>query len=575
MPNLAVILVVATNLVAPLDAINDLLTPACLAVLGLHHWGIIPTAATSWAATTFETGTFHMARLNKDVLSSFSPSSIAGSGIVVLLMLFLFGWLLYTPFRISVPTGSMAVLIKKTGKNIPNSDEVAPDETYKGVQRDVLTEGRYFRNPYLWEWRVIEQIEIPDGKLGVLVSLVGKDLPYGAFLAELDAEGKPLTKGIIAEVLRPGRYPINPYMFQVEMHDPVTVPAGYRGVVTNLAGPFPKNPNRLLVEEGERGVQPTSLDAGTYYVNPYVTNISLVDCRSQRFNLAENKDMGFPSKDGFWVSLDGAIEFRVAPDKVAEVYVTYNDDANGPLIDEEIISKVIMPNARSYCRLQGSNELGREFISGDTRKIFQEHFQTEMRDACEPLGVEIIQALITRIYPPQQIAEPVRKREIAKQQEKQYHEQIEQQLAEQQVAVENELILQRQALVGADQTVVRLTTEAEQKQEVGVTMANQRLAVAELALEAAADKVAAILSRGKAEADVVAFQNQAEAAGWERAVKAFNGNGMQYANYVLFEKLSGAYRNIMINTADSPLMKIFEPHNDADPPKAAPAEQKP
>jgi regulator of protease activity HflC (stomatin/prohibitin superfamily) len=514
-----------------------------------------------------------MARLNKDTLSNFSAGSIAGSGLVALLFLFLIGWLIYTPFRINVPTGYMAVLIKKTGNNIPNSDELAPDDTYKGVQREVLTEGRYFRNPYFWEWQVIEQVEIPDGKLGVLVSLVGKDLPYGAFLAQLDADGKPITKGIMAEVLRPGRYPINPYMFEVEMHDPVTIPAGFRGVVTNLAGPFPKNPNRLLVDAGERGVQPDSLDAGTYYVNPYVTNISLVDCRSQRFNLAENKDMGFPSKDGFWVSLDGAIEFRVHPDKVAEVYVTYNEDSNGPLIDEELINKVIMPNARSYCRLQGSNELGREFISGDTRKIFQENFQNEMRTACEPLGVEIIQALITRIYPPQQIAQPVRERELAKQQEKQYREEIQQQLAEQQVAIETELIKQRQALVAAEQDVVRLTTEAEQKQQVDVTLANQRKAVAELALEAAADKVAAILSRGKAEADVVAFQNQAEAAGWKRAVEAFGGNGMQYAQYVLFEKLSGAYRNIMINTADSPLMKIFEPHNDADLPKAVAAEQ--
>jgi hypothetical protein len=166
--------------------------------------------------------------------------------------------------------------------------------------------------------------------------------------------------------------------------------------------------------------------------------------------------------------------------------------------------------------------------------------------------------LITRIYPPQQIAKPVREREIAKQQEKQYREQIEQQKAEQQVAIEGELIKQRQAIVKADQDVVKLTTEATQKQQVAVTGAKQRQAVAQLNLQAAADQVAAILARGQAEADVVNFQNKAEAAGWQRAVEAFNGNGMQFAQYVLFEKLSRAYRQIMINTADSPLMKVFE-----------------
>ena len=209
------------------------------------------------------------------------------------------GWIVCTPFLLDVPTGHLAILIKKTGADIKNTDEIAPDDSFKGVQRNVLTEGRYFRNPYDWEWEVVPQTEVENGKLGVLVSLTGNDLPYGAFLAQLDAEGQPKTKGIMPDVLRPGRYPINPYLYQVELHDPVTVPAGYKGVVVNLAAKFPKDPNQLLVQEGERGVQPNALDPGTYYINPYVTSIKLVDCRSQRYNLAENKDMGFPSKDGF------------------------------------------------------------------------------------------------------------------------------------------------------------------------------------------------------------------------------------------------------------------------------------
>ena len=93
---------------------------------------------------------------------------------------------------------------------------------------------------------------------------------------------------------------------------------------------------------------------------------------------------------------------------------------------------------------------------------------------------------------------------------------------------------------------------------MAVTGAKQRQGVAEFKLQATADQVAAILARGKADADVVNFQNQAEAAGWQRSVAAFDGNGMQFAQYVLFEKLSTAYRQIMINTADSPLMKIFD-----------------
>ena len=58
-------------------------------------------------------------------------------------------------------------------------------------------------------------------------------------------------------------------------------------------------------------MQTETLEPGTYYLNPYVQEVRLVDCRSQRYNL---KDIGFPTKDGFWVSLEAIIEFRVKPE---------------------------------------------------------------------------------------------------------------------------------------------------------------------------------------------------------------------------------------------------------------------
>ena len=55
---------------------------------------------------------------------------------------------IYNECRINVPSYHMAVLIKKTGKNIPNNAEIAPDASYKGVQQEVLGEGRYYYNPW-------------------------------------------------------------------------------------------------------------------------------------------------------------------------------------------------------------------------------------------------------------------------------------------------------------------------------------------------------------------------------------------------------------------------------------------
>lgn len=464
----------------------------------------------------------------------------------------------YSCFRIDVGTGEIAVLIRKTGKDLTNGEEVAPGPEYKGIQKQVLTEGRHFYNPYSWSWEVLPQVEIKPGEMGIKVSLAGDDLGYGDFLATVDANGEATTKGIMPGVLKPGRYPINPYLYSVEVHPPVTIPGGFKGIVTNLAAPLSANPNRLLVDKGERGVQEETLEPGTHYINPYVTRVDLVDCRSQRFNLGQEDDMGFPSKDGFWVSLDGVIEFRVSPDKAAEVYVLFNNNTNGPTIDEELVQTVIMPNARSFCRLQGSNASGRDFISGETRTAFQKSFEVSMRKACEPFGIEVIQALITGIRPPEQIADPVRQREIAKQQELQFKQQVLQQESEQKLAVEKAMVSQKQALVEADQQIVKVTTQAMQEQQVAVTKANENLAVAQLKLDASLDEAAAIEARGKAAADVVRFDNEAEAAGWKTAVKAFGGDGESYAQYVLYQKLSTAYRRMMINTADSPIMEIFE-----------------
>jgi len=493
-------------------------------------------------------------------------SQVLVAGAMVAVALLAVPYFIWFQCRIEVPARQMAVLIRKIGNDLPNDRELSPDAETKGVQPTVLAEGRYFYNPYVWDWAVVPQVEIPENKLGVRVRLHGDNLPPGDLIAWQENQ-----KGIVPEVLRPGRYAINArlpgqprdpgfdfYAETVELHEPVTVPAGFKGVVTNLSAPMPDDPNQLLVEDGRRGVQQVSLDPGTYYINPYVQRINLVDCRSQRFDLSQGGQMGFPSKDGFFVVLDGRIEFRVKLDEAAHVFVTYNEDQNGDAIHEEIINKIILPNARSFCRLQGSNYSGRDFISGETRTQFQEDFQQTLSEKCGSQGIEVIQALITKIRPPQKIADPVRKRQIAVQTEEQYQRQIEQQKSEQQLAIEREMVNQKKAVVDADQQVVKVVTDAQRKQEVAVIEANQRLKVAEFQLKAAQDQAAATRARGNAAAEVIRFDNEAEAAGWRRAVESFGGDGQQFARWVMLKKIAPAFRQMMINTADSPIMDIFE-----------------
>lgn len=525
-----------------------------------------------------------MVRLRSYIQAPFLVALAAG----MMVLLMISAYIVYVEFRIDVLAGQIAVLTAKTGEDLENGEEVAPDANHKGLQIEFLSEGRHFYNPYYWSWSVYPMIEIPRDKMGIRIRLHGEDLPYGDFLAPDEKH-----KGIVEDVLKPGRHPINAmvidrvtkqevgtsrsgksdYLDIVELWEPKVIPAGYKGIVTNLAGPLPKDPNKLLVEEGCRGPQEKTLEPGTYYLNPYMYRINPIDTRSQRFNLSEGRYLTFPSKDGFSIMLDGIIEFRVIPETAALTYVTYNDIVNDELdaseITEEIIAKVIMPNARSFCRLRGSNISAREFIGGVTRTQFQTDFQKTITETCKEQGIEIVQALITKIRPPQAIAETLRQREVAAQLLKQYTQEILAQKEEAKLATEEAMIEQKKLLVGAEREVVEVTTLAQQEQDVALEGANRDKAVATEMLAAAKDEAEAILARAGAKAAVIGFENQALAAGWKKAVEALGKDGEAYARYVLYQKLAPGYRSIMTNTADSPLMDVFRTLVGKDAPATA------
>ncbi|MCC8189075.1 MAG: hypothetical protein LIP77_00370, partial [Planctomycetes bacterium] len=170
--------------------------------------------------------------------------------------------------RLYVGPGQMAILTAKRGREKPPGQILAePGE--KGDLRVVLGEGRHLRNPLIYDWRIVDAQYIPPGKIGVVTSQVGEELPPGEFLAE------PGQKGIWRRVLGPGMYRLNPVGYQIEVIDAVSIPVGFAGIVTNLSG----DP----VEEGafagpdQKGIRGDVLQPGIYYINPYEFQVSAVE----------------------------------------------------------------------------------------------------------------------------------------------------------------------------------------------------------------------------------------------------------------------------------------------------------
>jgi len=187
----------------------------------------------------------------------------------VLAVLFFAGFFVWTFCRISVPAGYMAIVTAKVGKPLPAGEILAaPGE--KGVQRDPLPEGRHFLNPVNYSWRIVPAVSIPVGKVGVVTSKVGKELPPGEILAADTA-----CKGVWKDVLGPGTYRLNPEGYEVTQLDAVNIPIGYVGIVTSQTGQ-PVKPGEFA-GPGQQGVMKDVLQPGLYYINPRAYQVDVLE----------------------------------------------------------------------------------------------------------------------------------------------------------------------------------------------------------------------------------------------------------------------------------------------------------
>lgn len=143
-------------------------------------------------------------------------------------------------------------------------------------------------------WTACRVFVEPD-KCLVLIKKTGKQLPPGRTIAE------PGERGIQRETFGPGRYFINPWTTEFELHDLTVIPAGdpatwqsyyaaadeaerlaaqkrgdwpMVGIVVNKVGKPPVGDEKV-VEPGYQGVQRTVLTPGTYRINPHVFKVDL------------------------------------------------------------------------------------------------------------------------------------------------------------------------------------------------------------------------------------------------------------------------------------------------------------
>ncbi len=473
--------------------------------------------------------------------TAFKAAAAVGTAVILLLVIGpLFLWFCC---RIEPDNGEVAVLIHKTGLNLPEGEIIAPDDRYKGIQLEVLGEGRYFRNPYSWDWEIIDVTDIPAGKFAVLVRKFGKTLPEG----EIVAPGREY-KGIVREVLGTGKHRINPYAYDVKLFDDLKIRPGHIGIVTALCGDdlfsgtandF-DNHHGFLVAPGRKGVLREVLKEGTHRINPFLKSVAIVNTQSQRHEFSGDDAISFFTVDGFKVSLEGTVEFNINPDEASRL-------ANEVGNLDDILNKLILPNVHGFARIEGSKKTATEFIVGESRQIFQKQLDNYLKQNCSRWGISINSVLIRDIIPPQEIAEIIRNRELAQQEARKFRQQIEQAKSDAELKRQEKLALQNRNKVDAE--TVKLTAEiaARQEQLERTIAARTELEIAETDYRTMQAQTEAALKIAEAERQVIAARNRSEAEVLQRNLDAYGG-GENFIRARLYEKIAPGLTSIMINS---------------------------
>lgn len=328
------------------------------------------------------------------------------------------------------------------GKPMPPGQVIA-FKGQKGPQAEVLPPGfnfRFFLN-ILNKVELRGITEVKQGHCGKIVALDGKPLregqifadewPEGIFQDMLNAEyflKNDGQKGPQLSVLKPGKYRLNVYLFDIDTSEKVTtVEIGHVGVVKSHVQQVPYDQNKVdtikahgssglvaqLVPKGYVGIWNEPLTPGQYYLNRDAFDIKFIDTRVQTWkyiggykrryiDLQVGQDGKIEQKEweeafavpgdaadcaissrieGWLVPIDLRVLIQVTPDNAPFVVASVGDI-------NEVEDKILTPTIRSVVRN----------VTGSVEKLTDKGEQRRVLDLIEKRE-EIETAIETMIIP--------------------------------------------------------------------------------------------------------------------------------------------------------------------------------
>lgn len=371
---------------------------------------------------------------------------------------------------ISIPDNTVGIVTTQEGKSLEegqiagkviaghnkfqDADLFLSSGGYKGLQEQVILSGSYFLNPWFVKVESVRMTEIPIGYVGVVISFVGNDGPDISGVefkhGNIVARG---NKGVWAEPLGPGKYPVNPYILKVEL-----VPT------TNLV-------------------------------------LNWANARSEAHQLDKNlSTITVRSRDGFPFNLDVAQIIHIPSAEAPKVIARFGNMVN-------LVSQVLEPTIGNYFRNSAQDSDVIAFLG--TRKERQESARAHIGKVLEQYNVIGVDTLIGDIVPPESLMKTLTDRKIAEEQKVTYDTQMKAQETRQSLEKETAIAEIQKDIVKADQGVLI----AERIADASVKKATGDANSVRLQATAEADRVR-LLASGEAERTRLLAKADAEKIEW-------------------------------------------------------------
>jgi regulator of protease activity HflC (stomatin/prohibitin superfamily) len=328
----------------------------------------------------------------------------------------------------------------------------------RGPQIEVIFPGRYRINTNLFDVEVQPATVVQANQVGLVTAKDGSPLPGGELVAATvtghndfqDASAFLANggqRGPQYDLLKPGTYYVNPLMFDVKLDAVAVVQRGEVAVLVSNVGKEPEDipqadrlagKERYVVPAGYRGIQAEVAGPGVYYLNRWAyiayiiptTNLTIDwaeegmaqstsvvddgDAKSSGKRLQLFNPLAVISREGFEMRVGVKVVIRVRPEQAPLMVAKIGSIEN-------LIDHVVHPMIDSSFRNQASSSEAMNFMQD--RADEQVKAEARTREELEKYHVECVSVLISQIILPQELMEIHTRRVIAAQQQDMFVEQ--------------------------------------------------------------------------------------------------------------------------------------------------------